>query len=221
MACIPAAFGRLCVETFPAAPRRLGCMRQPPSGGCVLKHALNQCVVNRLNQPPSGGCVLKLSFRLFASVMRRGQPPSGGCVLKPCLTWLRVVGRLAVETLGSSTWSFCSPSPFVTGACWLSVHEGIAWRKKPCRIHRVARVCMPLKAHELQSLRDLAQGLLCISFWGVCAACLQKGVVHGGSLLPVQLSSPCQKVAKGMIQRFFLLMPAPAVERSRPLAIRM
>ena len=33
----PAAFGRLCVETFEALPCGFGYRCQPPSGGCVLK----------------------------------------------------------------------------------------------------------------------------------------------------------------------------------------
>ena len=59
-----AAFGRLCVETG-----RPGCMkviyeRQPPSGGCVLKHYFLHFVIDCLLQPPSGGCVLKHLKRL-------------------------------------------------------------------------------------------------------------------------------------------------------------
>ena len=35
---------------------------QPPSGGCVLKRALNEANIEKMVQPPSGGCVLKLDF---------------------------------------------------------------------------------------------------------------------------------------------------------------
>ena len=35
----PAAFRRLCVETFPLS-NLFNAFRQPPSGGCVLKHAV-------------------------------------------------------------------------------------------------------------------------------------------------------------------------------------
>ena len=37
----PAAFGRLCVETF-GYSSHFCTMRQPPSGGCVLKHDASQ-----------------------------------------------------------------------------------------------------------------------------------------------------------------------------------
>ena len=55
---MPAAFGRLCVETAPEpAPGKQP--RQPPSGGCVLKPLALRRAVKAGNQPPSGGCVLK------------------------------------------------------------------------------------------------------------------------------------------------------------------
>ena len=57
---MPAAFGRLCVETvvvideaqniFPAAFGRL----------CVETGKFKGALINDLTQPPSGGCVLKL-----------------------------------------------------------------------------------------------------------------------------------------------------------------
>ena len=76
-----AAFGRLCVETLGKRLLCNGLMKQPPSGGCVLK--LNQFIgtTNEFAQPPSGGCVLKL-FLLVKEGMALMQPPSGGCVLK-------------------------------------------------------------------------------------------------------------------------------------------
>ena len=53
-------------------------MKQPPSGGCVLKHGKHLFLLNTKKQPPSGGCVLKqinatwnsgkLSSRLRAAV---------------------------------------------------------------------------------------------------------------------------------------------------------
>ena len=79
----PAAFRRLCVETYdlmkalypatPAAFRRLcvetglrgtgkNHLAQPPSGGCVLKHVGIENIANMKAQPPSGGCVLKRCF---------------------------------------------------------------------------------------------------------------------------------------------------------------
>ena len=57
---VPAAFGRLCVETRKLAAARLH-SHQPPSGGCVLKPVNggdNEEIAK--TQPPSGGCVLKL-----------------------------------------------------------------------------------------------------------------------------------------------------------------
>ncbi|EGY52837.1 hypothetical protein HMPREF9371_0958 [Neisseria shayeganii 871] len=40
-------------------------MRQPPTGGCVLKHKTynRQALTN--HQPPTGGCVLKPGVCLF------------------------------------------------------------------------------------------------------------------------------------------------------------
>ena len=77
-----AAFGRLCVETLCQLNREADGKRQPPSGGCVLKHQ---------------------AFGFFLRV--RLQPPSGGCVLKPPYLALSVrfdeaaaFGRLCVET---------------------------------------------------------------------------------------------------------------------------
>ena len=56
---VPAAFGRLCVETKYTLLCRNG-KHQPPSGGCVLK-PIQRAVIARFRvQPPSGGCVLKL-----------------------------------------------------------------------------------------------------------------------------------------------------------------
>ena len=56
---VPAAFGRLCVETPAITSNRKANVSQPPSGGCVLKQERSAiCSLYRL-QPPSGGCVLK------------------------------------------------------------------------------------------------------------------------------------------------------------------
>ena len=56
---VPAAFGRLCVETFMGYKLLTG-LGQPPSGGCVLKQETRLWEGSRKGQPPSGGCVLKL-----------------------------------------------------------------------------------------------------------------------------------------------------------------
>ena len=78
---MPAAFGRLCVETRHLSNQNNINPCQPPSGGCVLKHSNKSLFRMELAQPPSGGCVLKpmLYQGLF---LRYNQPPSGGCVLK-------------------------------------------------------------------------------------------------------------------------------------------
>ena len=77
----PAAFGRLCVETFRSLmAARMMC--QPPSGGCVLKPPNYGGSSTVKAQPPSGGCVLKLSV--------------GHCRYK--WTMPAAFGRLCVET---------------------------------------------------------------------------------------------------------------------------
>ena len=77
---LPAAFGRLCVETM--TPTMLFCrICQPPSGGCVLKQTIWINTTHACDQPPSGGCVLK-HLPKRANGVKRYQPPSGGCVLK-------------------------------------------------------------------------------------------------------------------------------------------
>ena len=76
-----ATFGWLCVETLEEIDD-MPADRQPPSGGCVLKHHFGDVGGIDQEQPPSGGCVLK---PLLAPAWRHRwrQPPSGGCVLKP------------------------------------------------------------------------------------------------------------------------------------------
>ena len=59
---------------------------QPPSGGCVLKPALEDLETAWLSQPPSGGCVLKQLYRLIEQFV--------------CLA--AAFGRLCVETRISS-----------------------------------------------------------------------------------------------------------------------
>ena len=57
---LPAAFGRLCVETRRKPMKRALKSAQPPSGGCVLKRFVVGLTFKVYRQPPSGGCVLKL-----------------------------------------------------------------------------------------------------------------------------------------------------------------
>ena len=105
--CLPAAFGRLCVETD-AVIEATKLANQPPSGGCVLKHGW-QYQYRRYPHPAAFGrlCV-ETSWLVYATddnkrpaafgrlcvetsfVISRlnppvHQPPSGGCVLKPPL----------------------------------------------------------------------------------------------------------------------------------------
>ena len=77
---LPAAFGRLCVETMANGNMKLSLV-QPPSGGCVLKLPYYAGSWPLMLQPPSGGCVLKLVI-FFVIFFIFFQPPSGGCVLK-------------------------------------------------------------------------------------------------------------------------------------------
>ena len=66
-------------------------IRQPPSGGCVLKRRDGGVRCKRMPQPPSGGCVLKrCKTSGFCCVVI--QPPSGGCVLKRFDQLYAVVG---------------------------------------------------------------------------------------------------------------------------------
>ena len=100
---LPAAFGRLCVETI--ANRRYSFRRHPAAFGrlCVETDVLSD-EVEVWPQPPSGGCVLKpedavvgvsqgwpaafgrlcveTTARRNKQTGRLCQPPSGGCVLK-------------------------------------------------------------------------------------------------------------------------------------------
>ena len=103
---LPAAFRRLCVETTNDASPILFPKFQPPSGGCVLKlHIPYPSLQDYRRQPPSGGCVLK-QYGGFRSNPFRRQPPSGGCVLKQtdgeiCRLWIQPAAfrRLCVETM--------------------------------------------------------------------------------------------------------------------------
>ena len=53
-----ATFGWLCVETDDVLKITQD-LRQPPSGGCVLKQLTMRDIDLFAMQPPSGGCVLK------------------------------------------------------------------------------------------------------------------------------------------------------------------
>ena len=61
---LPAAFGRLCVETTSMLKSKTPTANQPPSGGCVLKHQFTFPPTFVRAQPPSGGCVLKQPLAL-------------------------------------------------------------------------------------------------------------------------------------------------------------
>ena len=98
----PAAFRRLCVETF-ATPQPVPVSSQPPSGGCVLKlkygrhgrsaftpAAFRRLCVETNGRVKSDGKYKPAAFRRLcvetllhlAARLPVSQPPSGGCVLK-------------------------------------------------------------------------------------------------------------------------------------------
>ena len=64
---VPAAFGRLCVETPLTAFQLFREQTQPPSGGCVLKQVSREASIQTGSQPPSGGCVLKQPFVILGA----------------------------------------------------------------------------------------------------------------------------------------------------------
>ena len=78
-----AAFGRLCVETKVALSAVYDELKQPPSGGCVLKLLITLPLNLGNKQPPSGGCVLK--------------PPAWGATA--AMMAAAAFGRLCVETV--------------------------------------------------------------------------------------------------------------------------
>ena len=101
---VPAAFGRLCVETSSLInPSRY---RRPAAfGRLCVETTYTSLFGQRLAQPPSGGCVLKPVISKYP-VPVHPQPPSGGCVLKRRLSWRprrrvdpAAFGRLCVETV--------------------------------------------------------------------------------------------------------------------------
>ena len=60
---LPAAFGRLCVETIHPVKVKVSYIRQPPSGGCVLKH-LKMYQKNQTHWPAAFGrlCVETINW---------------------------------------------------------------------------------------------------------------------------------------------------------------
>ena len=98
-----AAFGRLCVETI-TRKKPNNFLRPAAFGRLCVETRLPDILVLRRRQPPSGGCVLK-HIALFPFVIPPSQPPSGGCVLKHWQGWRiseiarpAAFGRLCVET---------------------------------------------------------------------------------------------------------------------------
>ena len=77
----PAAFRRLCVETWRRRASAVRSLSQPPLGGCVLKRDHSDGMYLDKDQPPLGGCVLK-RFACMNEELDEFQPPLGGCVLK-------------------------------------------------------------------------------------------------------------------------------------------
>ena len=100
---VPAAFGRLCVETCPTTLQPANVTTQPPSGGCVLKHDLSRsdiiadrpaafgrlcvetfchAVLQTLPFPAAFGRLCVETAQPTRQQKSANQPPSGGCVLK-------------------------------------------------------------------------------------------------------------------------------------------
>ena len=123
---IPAAFGRLCVETHPRP------QRPPP----ILPAAFGRLCVETdaetshlfASAPAAFGrlCV-ETRRRRISHISVRNQPPSGGCVLKhlSCgeadgVTRPAAFGRLCVETLSISATHAYLPQP-PSGGCVLKL----------------------------------------------------------------------------------------------------
>ena len=83
MRMFPAAFGRLCVETWALNLRLSKPSIQPPSGGCVLKPTYGE-PLDLFYRPAAFGrlCVETRCIACHGFGAAQGQPPSGGCVLK-------------------------------------------------------------------------------------------------------------------------------------------
>ena len=79
---LPAAFGRLCVETNLPTCGKTYCMLPAAFGRLCVETFSLLFVIFHIGQPPSGGCVLKLKKGVKRKKVN-DQPPSGGCVLKP------------------------------------------------------------------------------------------------------------------------------------------
>ena len=80
----PAAFGRLCVETVILRLPKALLKHQPPSGGCVLKLALNTGI--DAGYPAAFGRLCVETVTPTRGIAPMAQPPSGGCVLKQIST---------------------------------------------------------------------------------------------------------------------------------------
>ena len=77
----PAAFGRLCVETH-TVTFLLRVLNPAAFGRLCVETAIEKAKQDRESaQPPSGGCVLKQNSSDYPPSYPI-QPPSGGCVLK-------------------------------------------------------------------------------------------------------------------------------------------
>jgi len=78
---LPAAFGRLCVETYWAWCNRGTDRNQPPSGGCVLKPYMRLQGGGNAVPAAFGRLCVETTMTQYINGLDR-QPPSGGCVLK-------------------------------------------------------------------------------------------------------------------------------------------
>ena len=79
---MPAAFGRLCVETRKNGICRQRIKNQPPSGGCVLKLYKSAEIHTKVKPAAFGRLCVETNNGSGQSAGGGAQPPSGGCVLK-------------------------------------------------------------------------------------------------------------------------------------------
>ena len=100
---LPAAFGRLCVET--PRPMWLATVYQPAAFGRLCVETVHMNMLRNQPLPAAFGrlCV-ETSVTILLPVLK-SQPPSGGCVLKHSIEFKRgrgsgpaAFGRLCVET---------------------------------------------------------------------------------------------------------------------------
>ena len=166
-------------------------VRQPPSGGCVLKLYTYIPDNIALMQPPSGGCVLKLSQvkqslkmkdaaafgRLcvetiadeLSSKPNKTQPPSGGCVLKQFMNDVKKQFGLQPPSGGCvlkrATARMIFPLTFAAAFGRLCVETGVyGWNWTAYRAAAFGRLCVETYCRLVKKDGELAAafGRLCV-----------------------------------------------------------